>query len=104
MRVRPAGEGTMDTPHGGLLAYLLIAWATITVGLILLLIYRSILSGKEEDQLFLDAAEAHMAREQQAVVGRLIRLSKPITLLGVLSGVMLLFIAGIWIWQGLKSF
>ena len=94
----------METPHSGLLMYLLIAWALITGVLIILLIYRSILSGREEDQIFLDAAEEHIAREQRAVLNRLLRLSKPITVLGVLSGVMLLVIAGLWVWEGLGSF
>ena len=94
----------MDTVHPSPLFYLAVAWGIITGALILLLIYRSILSSKEEDQLFLDQAEEHMAAEQREIVGRLIRLSKPITALGVLSGVLLLVIAGMWIWEGLKSF
>ena len=94
----------MENPHWGPLYYLLISWAVITCVLIVLVIYRSILSNKEEDQLFLDTAEDYMAREQREIVARLMQLSRPITALGVLSGALLLLIAGMWIWEGLRSF
>ena len=58
---------------------LIVAWSIVTVALILMWIYRSTLENREEDQIFLDAAQESMAREQRAIVARIEKLSKPIT-------------------------
>ena len=94
----------MESPSVSLpLLVLLITWAGITTVLLVLWIYRSRLEDREEDQLFLDAAEEHIAAEQRALVARLIRLNKPMMILGVLSGALLILCFGMWIWEGLRG-
>jgi len=83
---------------------LLVAWGVVTAILIFVLIYRSMLENREEDQIFLDAAAQSMANEQRALVSRIEALSKPITALIVVSGVLLVTVAGLWLWQGFRSF
>lgn len=83
---------------------LLVAWGVVTAALVFLLIYRGTLESREDDQIFLDAAEESMASEQRAIVARIDKLSRPITALIVASVVLLLISAGMWLWQGFKNF
>jgi len=87
-----------------LLQMLLIAWGAVTVVLIGALIYRGRLETHEEDQLFLDPAEDSIASEQRAIVARIERLGPPITALWVLSGGLLVVIAGLWLYRGFQNF
>ena len=94
----------MDVSRPLLLDMLMISWGVITVVLVVLVVYRGTLSSKEDDQIFIDAAEQHHYQEQLAIIDRMSRLTRPIIALGILSGVLLLASAGVWIYQGLKSF
>jgi hypothetical protein len=87
-----------------LLKSLMIIWGVVTAGLIFLLIYRGTLSNREDDQIFLDAAEESMAREQRALIAKIERLSRPITLLIVASCVLFLVAAGMWVWDAFHTF
>ena len=93
----------MEALHAALFP-LLVAWGLITAILIFVLIYRSMLENREEDQIFLDAAAQSMANEQKLIVARIERLGRPITALIVLSSVLLVAVAGLWLWQGFQNF
>ena len=80
---------------------LLIIWGVVTAGLVVLFIRRSMLSMQEEDQLFLDKAEEHMLKEQQVIVGRIQKMDRLVWAAGILSAVLLLVLAGVWIYDGL---
>jgi hypothetical protein len=82
---------------------LFIIWAVITAVLIILLIYRSTLSMHEDDQLFLDEASSSMRVEQEQLQARMQKLSLPVKLCGVASGVLILVIAGLAIWQRMNQ-
>jgi len=87
-----------------ILDLLMISWGVITAVLVVLVVYRGTLSSKEDDQIFIDAAEQHHYKEQLVIIDRISRLTKPIIALAVVSGVLLLVSAGVWIYQGFKSF
>jgi hypothetical protein len=94
----------MESSLTGPVLYLLIAFGVVAALFLLLLIWRNLLESHEDDQLFLDAGEANMAKEQQVLIQKINTLSKPIMVLGVLAGVLLVSTAGLWLYQGLKNF
>jgi hypothetical protein len=94
----------LEASRSLILNLLMISWGVITVVLVALVVYRGMLSSREDDQIFIDAAEQHHYKEQVAIIERMSRLTKPIIALAVLSGVLLLASAGVWIYQGFMSF
>jgi len=85
------------------LEWLLITWGGLTVILIILLIYRSTLTMQEDDQLFLDESESHMAQEQSELMSKVNKITPVVKVLGAASGLMFLVIAGLFIYQGLNQ-
>jgi hypothetical protein len=86
-----------------MMTILLVLFAVLAILLTILLIYRSTLVMHEDDQLFLDAAESHMAREQEEIQSKLGKIEPMVKVVGVACGVILLTIAGMWVYQGLNS-
>ena len=84
--------------------YLTMVWGVATAIFLILIAWRSVLSSHEDDQIFIGAAEEHMAREQRELVAKIESLSKPLLASGITSGVLLLLIAGMFVYHGLKNF
>ncbi len=86
------------------LMILMIGWGAVTAILICLLIYRGTLEAHEDDQVFLDAAGDSMAAEQRMIVAKIDKLSRPITLLMIASGALLLIAGAIWGFDAYQKF
>lgn len=96
-------------------AILLTSWGAITAALIVLLVYRSVLSSREDDQIFIDTPQQHHFQmvggeaptahyqEQQAILAKVSRLTKPILALAVTSAVLMVAGLGVWFYQGLRK-
>lgn len=86
-----------------MLMWPLIVWGVITGVLIILLIYRSTLTMHEDDQLFLDDSASQMAEEQMEIMAKLNKVTPVVKWLGAVSGVLILVIAGLAVYQGLQQ-
>jgi hypothetical protein len=82
---------------------LFVAWIVLTVALVILLIYRGTLTMHEDDQLFLGDSEAHMAREQVEILQKVNRLGPFLKILGAASGVLVLAIASLAVYQQMTA-
>ena len=82
---------------------LLIAWGILTGILIILLIYKSTLTMHEDDSIFLNESESQMHKDQVEVLAKMKKITPIVKVLGALSGLMILVIAGLFIYQGLTS-
>ena len=80
-----------------------ILFGVFAVGLIILLIYRSTLTMHEDEQLFLDDANSHMQEEQTELLTKVNRLTVPVRVFGIGSGVFLLVLTGMLIYQKLSE-
>ena len=80
-----------------------VIFGAFSIGLIVLLIYRSTLTMYRDDQLFLDEASSHMHDEQTELLAKLNRLTIPVRVFSIGSGVFLLALLGMWLYQGLNA-
>lgn len=73
------------------------------VGLVVLLIYKSTLTMHEDDQLFLDEANSHLQEEQTELLQKVNKLTIPMRVFSIGSGVFLLAFLALLIYQKLNE-
>ncbi len=80
---------------------LLIAWGILTTILVVLMIYKSTLTMHEDDSIFLNETESQMEKEQVEILAKVNKITPILKVLGAISGLMILVIAGLFVYQGL---
>ena len=80
-----------------------VIFGVFAIGLIALLIYKSTLTMRRDDQLFLDDTSSHMQEEQTELLAKVNRLNIPMRILSVGSGVFLLVLVAMWFYQKLSA-
>jgi hypothetical protein len=84
------------------LAILLMAWGAVTAALIVLVIYGNTLDNHEDEEFYVNKKEEEfMGGPQKVLVAKMERLKKVIFSLAVVSGILLLTSASIWVYIGL---
>jgi len=80
-----------------------VIFGVFAIGLIVLLIYKSTLTMHRDDQLFLDDASSHMHEEQTELLAKVNRLTVPVRVFSIGSGVFLLVLVAMLIYQQLNA-
>jgi len=87
-----------------LLAWLVIAWGAITSILVLLLVYRGMIGMHQEDQVFLSGAGKAFEAENAETEARLSRLRPYVRAVSLVSAVLAVAVAAIWVTQAMQRF
>jgi len=85
------------------LTILLIAWAIVTGVYFVLVFFRSMIGMREEDTLYLSAAEAKMEAEQKEIKKRMNRLAPFTRTFGWGSLGLLVVMGAMWTYDALKE-
>jgi multisubunit Na+/H+ antiporter MnhB subunit len=80
-----------------------VIFGVFAIGLIVLLIYKSTLTMHRDDQLFLDDASSHMHEEQTELLAKVNRLTIPVRVFSIGSGIFLLVLVAMLIYQKLNA-
>ena len=79
----------------------LFVWAAITSVFVILMIYRSLIKMREDNQLFLDPTQTALQNEQKAVQQKLNQLRPYTKGLGFASAALGAGLVGLWVYQAI---
>ncbi len=77
----------------------LIAWALVTVMLIVVVAYRGVLAKDETDRIYVSQTQNRLAMQQQEIIAKVSRLDQFVRGLLFASGGLLVISLGIWLWS-----
>ena len=87
-----------------ILTFLLIVGGAVSAVLVVLVIYGNAPDTRVDEEIYLNKTEEKMmASEQPALISKMNRLARVITVVAVIAGVFLLASAGVWVWIGLHK-
>jgi hypothetical protein len=98
------GKSREDVMNGltSALHYLLIFSGLVSAVLVTLIVYGNTLDSREDEEIYLNKREeAMMAGDQPALIRKMNRLARAITVVATITGITLLASAGIWLYLGL---
>jgi hypothetical protein len=84
-------------------SYLLFSWGLVTLVLATLLVYSWTVSKQEDRFHFKKLEDERVAAQERFITEKMSRLRRGIVPLAVLSGLLLLATAAVWVWSGLKG-
>jgi membrane protein insertase Oxa1/YidC/SpoIIIJ len=82
----------------------LFVWAAITSVFVILMIYRSLITMREDDQLFLDPTQTAMESEQRAIQQKLNQIRPFAKGFGFASAGLGVGLVGLWVFQAITRF
>jgi hypothetical protein len=86
-----------------MLTIVAVIFGVFAIGLIVLLIYKSTLTMQRDDQLFLDDASSHMHEEQTDLLAKVSRITIPVRVFSMGSGIFFLALVAMLIYQKLNA-
>jgi hypothetical protein len=81
----------------------LIAWALVTVVLLVVITYRGFLAKDETDRIYVSQTKNRLAMQQQEIIAKVSRLDQFVKGLSIASGGLLVLCLAVWLWSSFSN-